>query len=101
MLLEDRFTGCMLGLAIGDALGYPVEFMNRDEIAKAYGPAGITGFVGDQWHQVGNYSDDTQMTIAVAKALLAADSENLDSIMLNIKREFVAWSNSPENNRAP
>ena len=45
MLLEERCTGCMLGLAIGDALGYPAEFMNRDEIARAYGVTGITGFV--------------------------------------------------------
>jgi ADP-ribosylglycohydrolase len=101
MLLENRFTGCMLGLAIGDALGYPVEFMNRDEITQAYGPQGIIDFVENQWHPRGMYSDDTQMTIAVAQALLAADIDDLDSIMRNIKREFIAWANSPENNRAP
>jgi ADP-ribosylglycohydrolase len=101
MMLEDRFTGCMLGLAVGDALGYPVEFMNRDEIARAYGPDGISGFVDGPWHARGCYSDDTQMTIAVAKALLAADLDDLDSIMLHVKQEFVAWANSPENNRAP
>lgn len=101
MTLEERFSGCMLGLAIGDALGYPVEFMNRAEIAKAHGPQGITGFVEDRWHKKGLYSDDTQMTIAVAKALLAADLDDLDSIMLHIKREFIDWANSSENNRAP
>ena len=41
------------------------------------------------------------MSIAVAKALLAADLDDLDSIMLHVRREFVAWANSPENNRAP
>ena len=67
MRLEDHYTGCMLGLAIGDALGYPVEFMNRIEIAEAFGPQGITDFVETHWCRRGNYSDDTQMTIAVAR----------------------------------
>ena len=34
---EDNFTGCLLGGAIGDALGYPVQFKNIDEIRVAYG----------------------------------------------------------------
>lgn len=101
MLLEDRFTGCMLGLAIGDALGFPMEFMNREEIARTHGPGGITGFVDGPRHKQGLYSDDTQMTIAVANALLAADLDDLDSIMHHVRREFVAWAGSPENNRAP
>lgn len=101
MLLEDRFTGCLLGLAIGDALGYPVEFMNRDEITQAYGPEGITGFVDGRWHKRGTYSDDTQMTVSVANALLAARIEDLDDVMQHVKREFIDWANSEENNRAP
>ena len=101
MQLEDRFIGCMLGLAIGDALGFPVEFMNRNEISRAYGPGGITGFVNHKWHKTGSYSDDTQMSIAVARALLAARSEDLDDVMQHIKHEFILWSHSEENNRAP
>ena len=40
---DDRSRGCMLGLAIGDALGAPVEFMRRAEIVSqdGYGPGGI------------------------------------------------------------
>ncbi len=38
----DRFKGCLLGGAIGDALGYAVEFQKLDQIRKQYGPEGIT-----------------------------------------------------------
>ncbi len=40
----DRYIGCMVGGAIGDALGYPVEFMNEDMILSKYGPEGVTRF---------------------------------------------------------
>ena len=37
----DRYRGCLLGGAAGDALGYPVEFDSRASILSAYGPQGI------------------------------------------------------------
>ena len=40
----DRFTGCLLGGAVGDALGAPVEFKSLAEIRDEFGPAGITDF---------------------------------------------------------
>ncbi|MCG8424201.1 MAG: ADP-ribosylglycohydrolase family protein [Proteobacteria bacterium] len=36
----------MLGLAIGDALGYPCEFRSREAILATFGPAGVTGTRG-------------------------------------------------------
>ena len=39
--LRSRFRGCLLGGAVGDALGAPVEFMRLDEIRHLYGPGGI------------------------------------------------------------
>jgi len=39
--LRSRFNGCLLGGAVGDALGAPVEFLDLDEIVCAYGEAGI------------------------------------------------------------
>ena len=50
-------------------------------------------------HPPGTYSDDTQMTIAVAEALLAED--DLDAAMRAMGAEFVRWSESPDNDRAP
>ena len=38
----DRFRGCLLGGATGDALGAPVEFMRRADILRRFGQAGIT-----------------------------------------------------------
>ena len=68
----DRYRGCLLGGAAGDALGYPVEFDSRAAILSAYGPQGITDYVlTDGTAQI---SDDTQMTLFTANALLFADT---------------------------
>lgn len=39
--IRDRYQGCLLGGAVGDALGAPVEFMHRAEILREFGPQGI------------------------------------------------------------
>lgn len=66
--LLDKFKGCILGGAAGDALGYPIEFLKMDEIIEEYGKAGITE------HKLYNgkalVSDDTQMTMYTACGLL-------------------------------
>ena len=46
--LRDRYAGTLLGLACGDALGGPLEFLKRDEIAARF-PAGVTEFIGGGW----------------------------------------------------
>ena len=33
--IQDRIRGCMFGGAVGDALGYPVEFLVEEQIKKA------------------------------------------------------------------
>ncbi|MDQ3262109.1 MAG: ADP-ribosylglycohydrolase family protein [Myxococcota bacterium] len=96
----QRFEGCLVGLAVGDALGYPVEFLNRSELQRKLGPLGVTGFVPHSG-RVGLYSDDTQMTITVARALLDSDLGDLDDVMRHIKVEFSAWARAPENDRSP
>lgn len=64
----DRYRGCLLGGAAGDALGYPVEFDRRADILQAYGPRGITDYA--LMDGVAQISDDTQMTLFTANALL-------------------------------
>lgn len=59
--IQDRFRGCLLGGAIGDALGYPVEFMKNAEIKNHFGTNGITGLVRSGEKAL--ISDDTQMTL--------------------------------------
>jgi ADP-ribosylglycohydrolase len=63
-------------------------------------PAGVTDFEPD-CHPAGTYTDDTQMTLAVARALLKAGHKPLDELMPVMAEEFVAWNRSPENDRAP
>ncbi|MGW4645864.1 ADP-ribosylglycohydrolase family protein [Kitasatospora sp. NPDC004289] len=67
---RSRLRGCLLGGAIGDALGNPVEFRSLAEIRASYGPAGITGPVADHEGVVGRITDDTQMTLFSAEGRL-------------------------------
>lgn len=66
----DKFRGCLVGGAAGDALGYAVEFMYEKQIIRKYGKDGITAF--DLENGIGEalISDDTQMTLFTANALL-------------------------------
>lgn len=74
--LGDRYRGVLLGVACGDALGGPVEFMSRDQIVTAH-PAGVTEFVGGGWLHLapGEVTDDTQQTLILARALTATGLE--------------------------
>jgi len=70
--LRDRYAGTLLGLACGDALGGPVEFLKRDVIAARF-PAGVTEFIGGGWLDLdpGEVTDDTQQTLILAESLTA------------------------------
>lgn len=73
LTLNDRFCGCLLGGALGDALGYPVEFMKTDEIEKQFGRNGITALKTDKTTGCALISDDTQMTLFTAEGIIWAD----------------------------
>jgi ADP-ribosylglycohydrolase len=67
--VADRFRGCLLGGAVGDALGAPVEFMPRAEILRRHGARGITEYA-PAYGGVGRITDDTQMTLFTAEGLI-------------------------------
>ena len=67
----DRIRGCLLGGAVGDALGAPVEFMGWADIQARFGPKGITEFA-PAYGQKGAVTDDTQMMLFTAEGLLRA-----------------------------
>lgn len=71
MAMRSRIRGCLLGGALGDALGAPVEFMSRAEIRRAFGPSGITD-LAEAYGRRGAITDDTQMTLFTAEGLLRA-----------------------------
>lgn len=108
-----QFIGSIVGLAVGDAMGYPAEFRRRSQLLAEIGPEGITEFIAlkdarfsrprftgpDQ--PPGTFTDDTQMTIAVGESLLEAGHRELDQLMVEMSQRFVSWSCSDKNNRSP
>lgn len=67
----DRYPACLLGGAVGDALGAPIEFMTRERILARFGPDGLTGYA-PAYGGIGTITDDTQMTLFTAEGLLRA-----------------------------
>ncbi|WP_128436927.1 ADP-ribosylglycohydrolase family protein [Streptomyces cyaneus] len=92
-------TGSLLGLALGDALGFPTEFNDVPTILAKCGP----------WREMelptpAIVTDDTQMTLALGKGLRTAMDMGVlgpDALAEPVRAEFIAWNRSPENNRAP
>jgi ADP-ribosyl-[dinitrogen reductase] hydrolase len=66
---RTRCRGCIVGLAVGDAFGAPVEFKTRDEILAAFPPNGIGELEPWRRFAAGSYTDDTQMSIATARGI--------------------------------
>ena len=66
--LLDKYRGCLIGGAVGDALGYAVEFLTERNITSTYGESGITEY--ELINGVAQISDDTQMTLFTANGLL-------------------------------
>jgi len=73
MEITCKAKGCLLLGALGDALGYAVEFDRIDEIRKMYGNAGIQDLSLTNGKAI--ISDDTQMTLFTADALLSNSSD--------------------------
>jgi ADP-ribosylglycohydrolase len=87
----------LFGLALGDALGYPTEFLRLQQIRQRFGQSGIQ----EPPHPT-IYSDDTQMTLALTEGILDAGCDApLEEIMSAVGARFRQWAHSPENNRAP
>lgn len=101
--LKSRIEGVVLGTAVGNAMGYPVEFepvgTRKVELPLKYPKRTLRG-KGKKVEAL--FSDDTQMTVAVLMGLLRAKTfTDLDAAAAEVAEEFVAWAGSPENNRAP
>jgi ADP-ribosyl-[dinitrogen reductase] hydrolase len=90
VMLADRYAGTMLGVACGDALGGPLEFRHRDDIANEF-PAGVREFIGGGWLDLapGEVTDDTQQTLILADAL-TEDGLDLDRFAAGL----IAWMQS-------
>jgi ADP-ribosylglycohydrolase len=81
--IRDRATACLKGIATGDAVGKQTEMLSRGDVARWY-PQGVRGFEGTpgttipryvgnkkrEW-RIGETTDDTERTTAVARAIIA------------------------------
>jgi len=75
-LSYEKFAGCILGGAVGDALGAPIEFMDSAEIFARYGKGGLRDYI-EIVDDFGCYTDDTQMLLFTAEGLLCAKYASL------------------------
>ena len=91
---QDKFRGCLIGGAAGDALGYEVEFKPEEQIFARYGERGITEYVLHNGKAL--ISDDTQMTLFTATGLLTETTNRMTRNILNdyyteIRNSYLDW----------
>jgi ADP-ribosylglycohydrolase len=93
----EKYKGCLLGLAVGDAIGAPVDFLSLDKIQEKYGEEGIADY--DYWdnYKPGSYTDETQLSLATAKGCLNAHLNLMskgESLSLKvIYKRYLEWLN--------
>ncbi len=80
--LRDRYHGCLLGLAVGDALGTTVEFSPPGTFAPVTdmtggGPFGL---------RAGEWTDDTSMALCLGESLLACSGFDANDQMTRYRR---------------
>ncbi|MEU7000671.1 ADP-ribosylglycohydrolase family protein [Nonomuraea sp. NPDC046570] len=89
------FRGCLLGGAIGDALGAPIEFQSMREIRMHHGPTGVEGYIHDWRGRLGLITDDTQMTLFTVEGLLhGLDPEP-------VRQAYLRWLDTQEHTAPP
>jgi ADP-ribosyl-[dinitrogen reductase] hydrolase len=92
-VLLDRILGCLLGGAVGDALGYEVEFDGWSAIRKRFGANGIT----EPQAHAGKFreSDDTQTTPFTLEGMLQSGQlikpPEIEPIVESIRRCYADW----------
>lgn len=81
--LEDKCLGALIGLAVGDAVGTTLEFKSRDSYPK------LTEMIGGGPFklQLGEWTDDTAMALALADSLISQGKLDQTDLM----QRFVAW----------
>src|SRR5688500_13161130 len=90
---RSRVRGCLIGGAVGDALGAPIEFLSLDRIRAAYGPDGLADIVtGTDGALV---TADTQMTLFTVDGLIRAsvgsDRGASSHAPSSVQRAYLRW----------
>jgi len=82
--VDKPAVACLLGGALGDALGAPVEFLKYDYIQAIYGEAGVTQMEEGTW-PAGSITDDTQMTLFTAEGLQSGEG------IAGVSKSYLRW----------
>jgi len=104
--VRERYRGCLLASAAGDALGAPLEFVTDEAgLRRLGGESGVADLL-PAYGRVGAITDDTQMTMATACGLLAAGGRDApdDEIVTSVYEAYLDWHRSqedPAQRRAP
>ena len=89
LAFADRVRGCLLGGAVGDALGAPIEFMTTEAIERRY------GFPVTEVLPPGRFTDDTQMTLFTCEGLIRANvrgrSKGVCDVPSVVHRAYLGW----------
>lgn len=86
----NKIFGCIAGGAIGDALGYAVEFQDENYIFTKYGEAGIQNYELVDHKAI--VSDDTQMTLFTANALILTKNEkDYTDFIIQMHNAYKEW----------
>ena len=92
--LQDKCRGSLVGGAVGDALGYEVEFISLNVIRRNFGQQGITGYIPNP-EGVAQFSDDTQMTLFTLEGLMngiiATQAGKPEEILPHIAKAYLNW----------
>ena len=101
--LLDQFCGCLLGAAVGDALGMPVEGMTAEEIRAGSGEVrDMIPPAADHFHSglsPGQYTDDTEQTLILAETLIEAGSFDVERFASKLASWGRCWTADPRMNR--
>lgn len=84
---SDRIAGCFVGLAVGDALGAPLEFLSRHQVRKRY-PEGLRDMIDSRLWKKGEYTDDTQMALLIAESFL----KRKGFLASDLAQRFQTWA---------
>jgi len=96
-MFRDRAKGSMYGVAVGDALGAPLEFMSQEDIIAKHGMLRVNKMLGGGWLNLepGQTTDDTDMTLAVAEGIMKRyHRHSIDDVVEKVGEGFIAWHHS-------
>ena len=100
MDVSERYRGCLLGLAVGDAMGYTIDDKSWEEIQENYGPEGLLGY-DLQETEYATVTSYTQIAAYLSNGLLMSISRGKPDHMRYCKLALREWTRSQQFYRDP